>query len=95
MKYIELKAKLKEGIDNNYLIFGEDRFLCFDALKKIEETAQIQNIMCSIQSSEPENIPLNELQAFFNHISEEFPEATLLWNTYQKDCDDIKAVVVW
>lgn len=36
----------------------------------IEETAQIQNIMCSIQSSEPENIPLNELQSFFNPISE-------------------------
>lgn len=41
MKYTELKAKLKESIDNAYLIFGEDRFLCFDALKKIEDAAGI------------------------------------------------------
>lgn len=41
MKYTELKAKLKEKIENCYLIFGEDRFLCFDALKKIEEAAGI------------------------------------------------------
>lgn len=61
----------------------------------IEETAQLQNIMCSIQSSEPASIPMNELQSFFNHISEFFPEATLLWNTYQKDCDNTKVVMVW
>jgi len=41
MKYTELKSKLKEKIENCYLIFGEDRFLCFDALKKIEEAASI------------------------------------------------------
>lgn len=41
MRYTELKAKLKESIDNAYLIFGEDRFLCFDALKKIEDAANI------------------------------------------------------
>lgn len=41
MKYIELKSKLKETIENNYLIFGEDRYLCFDALKKIEEAINI------------------------------------------------------
>lgn len=37
MKYVELKAKLKDKIDNAYLISGEDRFLCFDALQKIED----------------------------------------------------------
>ena len=36
MKYIELKTKLKQGINNTYLIFGDDRYLCYDALKKIE-----------------------------------------------------------
>ncbi len=41
MKYTELKANLKNSLNNVYLIFGEDRFLCFDALKKIEETANI------------------------------------------------------
>ena len=41
MKYIELKAKLKDKIDNCYLIYGDDRFLCFDALKKIEDSVCI------------------------------------------------------
>ena len=41
MKYTELKANLKQKIENSYLIFGDDRFLCFDALKKIEEAANI------------------------------------------------------
>lgn len=36
MKYIELKASLKNELKNAYLIFGEDRYLCFDSLKKIE-----------------------------------------------------------
>lgn len=36
MKYVELKASLKQGLKNAYLIFGDDRYLCFDALKKIE-----------------------------------------------------------
>ena len=41
MKYIDLKASLKNKLENSYLIFGEDRYLCFDALKKIEEAANI------------------------------------------------------
>jgi len=41
MKYTELKASLKNKPQNSYLIFGEDRYLCFDALKKIEESANI------------------------------------------------------
>lgn len=41
MKYIELKKHLKSEIDNTYIIFGEDRYLCFDALKKIEAKAAI------------------------------------------------------
>lgn len=41
MKYVELKKQLKEKIDNAYLIYGEDRYLCFDALKKIEESLNI------------------------------------------------------
>ena len=36
MKYIELKASLKQGTKSAYLIFGDDRYLCYDALKKIE-----------------------------------------------------------
>ena len=42
MKYVDLKSKLKDGVDSNYLITGDDRFLCFDALKKIEEKLAIQ-----------------------------------------------------
>lgn len=38
MKYIELKASLRNGLKSAYLIFGEDRFLCLDSLKKIENT---------------------------------------------------------
>ena len=38
MKYVELKASLKNKIENAYLISGEDRYLCFDALKKIESS---------------------------------------------------------
>ena len=41
MKYIQLKASLKEKLESAYLIFGEDRYLCFDALKKIEERTGI------------------------------------------------------
>ena len=42
MKYIELKKNLKEKLENIYLISGDDRYLCFDALKKIETCAGIQ-----------------------------------------------------
>lgn len=41
MKYTELKANLKQQLDSAYLISGEDRYLCFDALKKIEDAANI------------------------------------------------------
>ena len=41
MKYVELKASLKNKVDNAYLIFGDDRYLCYDALKKIEDTLSI------------------------------------------------------
>ena len=41
MKYVELKASLKNKIENAYLISGEDRYLCFDALKKIESSLGI------------------------------------------------------
>ena len=41
MKYVELKASLKNKIENAYLIFGDDRYLCYDALKKIEDSLQI------------------------------------------------------
>ena len=40
MKYIELKQSLKQGIKNAYLIFGDDRYLCYDALKKSEPSVQ-------------------------------------------------------
>ena len=41
MKYVELKASLKNKVDNAYLIFGDDRYLCYDALKKIEDSLAI------------------------------------------------------
>ncbi len=41
MKYVELKASLKNDLKNCYLIAGEDRFLCFDALSKIVEASNI------------------------------------------------------
>ena len=41
MKYTELKNSLKSGVKNAYLIYGEDRYLCFDALKKIEDSASL------------------------------------------------------
>lgn len=42
MKYVDLKQSLKNKIDNAYLITGDDRYLCFDALKKIEARVNIQ-----------------------------------------------------
>lgn len=41
MKYVELKAELKNKVENAYLIFGDDRYLCYDALKKIENALGI------------------------------------------------------
>ena len=41
MKYIELKSSLKQGLKNAYLIFGDDRYLCYDALKKIENALNL------------------------------------------------------
>ncbi len=41
MKYTELKAQLKNKTDSAYLIFGDDRYLCYDALKKIEDSLNI------------------------------------------------------
>ncbi len=41
MKYVELKASLKNKVENAYLISGDDRYLCYDALKKIEDSLAI------------------------------------------------------
>ena len=41
MKYVELKSQLKTKIEKTYLITGDDRYLCYDALKKIEEALNI------------------------------------------------------
>lgn len=41
VKYIDLKASLKNKVENTYLIFGDDRYLCYDALKKIEDSLSI------------------------------------------------------
>ena len=41
MKYVELKASLKSKIEKTYLISGDDRYLCYDALKKIEDALAI------------------------------------------------------
>ncbi len=41
MKYVELKNSLKSSLANVYVISGDDRYLCFDALKKIEDKAGI------------------------------------------------------
>ena len=42
MKYIDLKKNLKSKLESAYLIFGDDRYLCFDALKKIQDATGIQ-----------------------------------------------------
>ena len=41
MKYVELKAQLKTKIASAYLVYGDDRYLCYDALKKIEDALGI------------------------------------------------------
>ena len=41
MKYVELKSSLKQQIKNAYLIYGDDRYLCYDALKKIESALSL------------------------------------------------------
>ena len=41
MKYVELKSALKSKIEKTYLISGDDRYLCYDALKKIEDSLMI------------------------------------------------------
>ena len=41
MKYVELKTSLKNKVENAYLIFGDDRYLCYDALKKIEDSLSL------------------------------------------------------
>ncbi len=41
MKYVELKNSLKTELFGVYVIFGDDRYLCFDALSKIEDAANI------------------------------------------------------
>lgn len=41
MKYVELKSSLKQGTKNAYLITGDDRYLCYDALKKIENSLNL------------------------------------------------------
>lgn len=41
MKYVELKSSLKNELSNVYVIFGDDRYLCFDALSKIEDATGI------------------------------------------------------
>ena len=48
MKYIELKASLKNKVENAYLIFGDDRYLCYDALKKIEAKLHDSEMLQSI-----------------------------------------------
>ncbi|MBQ9790563.1 MAG: DNA polymerase III subunit delta [Clostridia bacterium] len=42
MKFIELKKKLMEKVDNVYLISGGDRFLCFKALEQIQAKLGLQ-----------------------------------------------------
>ena len=61
MKYIELKSSLKQGTKNAYLIFGDDRYLCYDALKKIESSlaiaiADMNSVTISGESSSAKEI---------------------------------------
>ena len=42
MKFIELKKRLQEKVDNVYLISGCDRFLCFKALEQISGKLDLQ-----------------------------------------------------
>lgn len=41
MKYVELKSSLKTKVESAYLISGDDRYLCYDALKKIGDALEI------------------------------------------------------
>lgn len=41
MKFVELKKKIAEKLDNVYLISGNDRFLCYKALEMIEKQTNI------------------------------------------------------
>ena len=41
MKFIDLKKKLAQTVDNVYLISGSDRFLCYKALEAIEKRLNI------------------------------------------------------
>lgn len=59
MKYIELKKNLKNNIENAYLIFGDDRYLCLDALKKIQESANINFKDMNIISFDADEIKLS------------------------------------
>ena len=61
----------------------------------IENNAQIENIMCSIQGPAPEDIPTCEIQSFFEELAKEFTDINILWNLYQTEAANTKVVVVW
>lgn len=61
MKYVELKASLKQGLKNAYLIFGDDRYLCFDALKKIENALNLTIVDMNSVTISGENSTAKEI----------------------------------
>lgn len=61
MKYIELKKQLKSNIENAYIIYGDDRYLCFDALKKIENALSITIKDMNMLVISSENITAKEI----------------------------------
>lgn len=61
MKYVELKSELKNKIESAYLISGDDRFLCFDALQKIEEAAGINIKDMNSVTLSGENVSAREI----------------------------------
>lgn len=63
MKYTELKASLKQKLENIYLIFGEDRYLCFDALKKIQDAATINITDMNAVTISGENVTVKDIVA--------------------------------
>ena len=61
MKYVELKTNLKNGVKNAYLISGDDRYLCFDALKKIEDSLSISFKDMNAVTMSGEDVTMKEI----------------------------------
>lgn len=66
MKYVDLKSSLKIKIENAYAIFGEDRYLCYDALSKIESALEISMKDMNMVTLDGESVSANDIVASAN-----------------------------